>query len=255
MKISDISSAKGLKLKLCYQDSSYHFTVGALISIVSSQKDNEFLIDSYGVGVNSNEMKPAICKTDSSSSQYIKDLLDTEKSGSSRCLFSIEGINEDSVEVQAYIFNSIKTFKTTVSIIISEKLEKTTPDTLRKEYTWDQLGEPAVFCLNYKSRKKQNADLRFLSGKRYLIAHNTVRGIIAESENYLRDKDYLPIDVIVAPSIKFIPASENASENNDLVAYLDRVSNPQSYFARWEAYNELSKKLIEQESEEFGEVK
>ena len=255
MKISDVFSAKGLKLKLCYQDNSNHFTLGALISIVSSQKENEFLVGSFGAGVNSNEMKPAICKTDSSSSQYIKDLLETEKSGSVRCLFSIEGINEDSIEVQAYIFNSIKTFKTTVQIIIPEKLLDKTPDKLREEYTWDQLGEPAVFCLNYKSRKKQNADLRFLSGKRYLLAHNTVRGIIAESENYLRDKDYLPIDVIVAPSIRFIPASENAGENNDLAAYLDRVASPQSYFTRWEAYNELSKKLIEQQSEEFGELK
>lgn len=255
MKISDIYTAKGNKIKLNHLDTSVHFLMGSLILISSTQKENEFFVNQYGVGSTSTEIKPVLCKTDTNTAQYILDLLATEKVDIFRCLFSIEGINNSSIEVQAYTFKSVVEYKTPIFIQVCNKLlEKTTPEKLYKEYVWEQLGQPALFCLNYKNRKKQKADIRFVSGKRYLLAHNTPRGIIAESESYLKDREYLPIDIYISPEIKFISVSENVIANEGLAAELDKVSNPQSYFARWEAYNELSRRLLEQESEEFGEL-
>ncbi|WP_446787115.1 DEAD/DEAH box helicase [Macellibacteroides fermentans] len=255
MKISDISIAKGSKIKLIFQDTSTKFTKGSLLRIELTQNEREFIINQYGQGICTEDNRPLLCETDSLSAEYIVDLLNTEKSGTFRCLYSVEGINNSSIEVQAYTFKSVTKYKTTIFIQVPEKLlEKTAFDKLYKEYVWDQLGEPAVFCLNYKNRKKQNADVRFISGRKTLIAHNTPRGIIAESEYSLKNRDYQPIDIYVAPEIRFVPVSENSGINGSLAVDLDKVSNPQSYFARWEAYNELSKKLLEKESEEFGEL-
>jgi len=253
MKISDIYTAKGLKFKFSYQDSAARFSVGALIKIDTTQKENEFLVNQYGIATNSAETRLVLCNADSNSAQYILELFKIEKAGSDRCMFSIEGVNDLSVEVQAYMFRSVTEYKTTIFIQLPEKLlEKSSPEKLYKEYVWEQLGEPALFCLNYKNRKKQNADIRFVSGKRYLMAQNTLRGIVAQSENYLKDRYTVPVDIYVAPEIKFVPESESAYVNDSLASDLDKVSNPASYFARWEAYNELSKKLLEQESDEFG---
>lgn len=255
MKISDISTAKGSKIKLIFQDASASYTIGSLLRIEPTQNEREFLVNQYGQGVPTDGNKPLLCKTDSLTAEYIADLLSTEKTDSFRCLFSVEGVNNKSLEVQTYTFKSVTEYKTTIFIQVADKLlEKTSLEKLSKEYIWTQLGEPAVFCLNFKAKKKQNADVRFISGKRAITAHNTPRGIIAESEYYLKERDYQPIDVYVAPEIRFIPVSENAGINGSLAADLDKVSNPQSYFARWEAYNELSKKLLIQESEEFGEL-
>lgn len=200
-------------------------------------------------------MKSVICKVDKAASDYLADLFETEKVDSFRCVFSIDGINDSSLEIQAYTFRSVVEYKTPIFIQVSDKLlEKTSPEKLYQEYVWNELGEPALFCLNYKNRKKQAADLRFLSGKRFLMAHNTPRGIVATSESYLKDRYTVPVDIYIAPEIKFITETEVPHVNNSLAEDLDKVSNPASYFARWEAYNELSKKLLEQESKEFGKL-
>lgn len=73
------------------------------------------------------------------------------------------------------------------------------------------------------------------------MAHNTPRGIVAASESYLKDRYTVPVDIYIAPEIKFITETEVPHVNNSLADDLDKVSNPASYFARWEAYNELSK--------------
>ena len=86
------------------------------------------------------------------------------------------------------------------------------------------------------------------------MSNNTPRGIVAISESYLKDRYTVPVDIYIAPEIKFIPETEVPHVNNSLAEDLDKVSNPASYFARWEAYNELSKKLLEQESKEFGKL-
>lgn len=255
MKISDIYSAKGLKFKLNHPDSSVHFSVGMLIRIEATQNDCEFLAKQYGTGSSTTSSQLVLCKADSRTAQYLLDLFDCERNDAFRCMFAIEGANDTSLEIQAYTFRSVTEYKTSIYIQVSEKLlEKTNLDKLYKEYVWDQLGVPALFCLNYKNKKKQNADIRFVSGKRYLIAHNTPRGIVAESEGYLKERYEVPVDVYLAPQIKFISKNETTYANNGLAADLDKVSNPASYFARWEAYNELSKKLLEQEREELGEL-
>lgn len=255
MKISDIYTAKGLKFKLIYLDASAKFSVGALLSIESTHSEKEFLVKQYGSKSNSGEQKSVICKADKAAADYLADLFETEKVDSFRCIFSIDGIYESSLEIQAYTFKSVVEYKTPIFIQISDKLlEKTTPEKLYQEYVWTELGEPALFCLNYKNRKKQAADLRFLSGKRFLMSNNTPRGIVAITESYLKDRYTVPVDIYIAPEIKFIPETEVPHVNNSLAEDLDKVSNPASYFARWEAYNELSKKLLEQESKEFGKL-
>lgn len=79
------------------------------------------------------------------------------------------------------------------------------------------------------------------------MAHNTPRGIVAASESYLKDRYTVPVDIYIAPEIRFITETEVPHVNNSLAEDLDKISNSASYFARWEAYNELSKKLLEQE--------
>ena len=256
MKISDICTAKGLKFKLTYLDASARFSVGALISIESTQKNKEFLVKQYGAKSNLGELKSVICKADKAAADYLTDLFETEKNDSFRCIFSIDGVNDSALEIQAYTFKSVVEYKTPIFIQVSGKLlEKTSPEKLYQEYVWTELGEPAMFCLNYKNRKKQAADLRFLSGKRFLMAHNTPRGIVAVSESYLKDRYTVPVDIYIAPEFKFITETEVPHVNNSLAEDLDKISNPASYFARWEAYNELSKKLLEQESKEFGTLR
>ena len=101
MKISDIYTAKGLKFKLTYLDASARFSVGALVSIESTQNGKEFLVKQYGAKSNSSECKSVICKADKAASDYLADLFETEKVDSFRCVFSIDGINDSSLEIQA----------------------------------------------------------------------------------------------------------------------------------------------------------
>lgn len=256
MKLSDTYLAKRKKLKLCHPEAKEVFVSGALISITATQNEREFLVNQYGRNSNQAKMKVAVCSVDPLTAEYLQDVAETERIGSKRFLYAIDRVENESLEVQTYSFNTVTDYKTPIFIQVSDKLlERVDTDKLYERYVWDELGEPAVFCLNYKSRKKQNTDIRFLSGNRFLIAHNTPRGIIAESESR-RQKDYdVPIDVFVAPEIKFIRESESSGVNDDLAKHLDEVSNPATYFARWNAYNELSKRLLEKESEEFGELK
>lgn len=255
MRISDIYTAKGYKFKLTYLDDPAGFSVGALLNIEPAQRDKEFLVKQYGTGCDPDENKIVICKAGKHDSDYLTDLLETQKINALRCLFSVEGVNDSSLEVQAYTFGSAVEYKTPIDIQVPDALlDKTTPEKLYREYVWTEYGEPALFCLNYKNKKKQEAELRFLSGKRYLRADNTPRGIVAISENYLKDRYTPPVDIYFAPEIRFIAETDVPHVNDDLAQNLDKVSNPSSYFARWEAYNELSKKLLEQECEEFGKL-
>ena len=163
MKISDICSAKGLKFKLTYENDTPSLSKGNLIEIENTQKNAEFLVNPYGVGCENKEVKPFLCKADDTAAQYLHELFNTENSDPFRCMFSVEGVNRGSIEVQAYTFKSVVEYKTTIFIqVTDELLKKTTLENLYQEYVWAQLGEPALFCLNYKNRKKQTADVRFL---------------------------------------------------------------------------------------------
>lgn len=256
MKISDIYSAKGLKLKFTFEDSSVSFASGMLIRIDTSQKEREYLISKYAYEEGTESKNPVLAKTDSHSAGYLRDLFDGEKSDSFKCLFSIEGVGNSYIEVQAYTFRTVTEYKTPIFIQVpANVLKKTTLEKLQNEYIWGQLGEPAIFSLNYKNKKKQRDNVRFVSGKHYLYAVNTPRGIVVEGESYLKDRYEVPVDIYLAPEIKFVEETDSLQVNDGFASDLDKVSNPASYFARWEAYNELSKKLLEKESEEFGEIK
>lgn len=259
MKISEIYSAMGLKVKLNYEDSTVKFKPGVLVRIEQSKERQVFLVSQYGAGAD--DQKTVLCKAGMQTAEYLLDLFSGEHNDAYRCMFLIDEVEENHIVVQSYTFQSVTEYKTPINIVISDRMaeaESVTADKLRKklrnDYVWDQLGMPALFCLNYKDCKKKNAKIRFVGGKRYLIAQNTVQGIIAESVAYLKERYDLPVDVFVAPQINFIPQSEVAGVNDALYADLEKISHPASYFARWEAYDELSKKLLEAESEEFGEI-
>lgn len=253
MKISEIYSAMGLKIKLNYEDTAAGFQNGNLIRIEATQERLVYLVSQYGEGIESK--KTVLCKVSPNTADYLSDLFVGEKEDAYRCMFLIDGVETGCIEVQTYTFQSVTEYKTPISILVSDELlEAVSPEKLQQDYVWTQLGMPALFCLNYKNKKKQNASIRFIGGKRYLIAQNTARGIIAESVAYLKDKYDVPVDIFVAPEIKFVPISSTTEVNDALAADLDKISNPASYFARWEAYDELSKKLLDAESEEFGEI-
>lgn len=256
MKISDIYSAKGLKIKLTYDDSSVNLEPGMLVRVDSTQKEREYLVSQYAQNENSKLQNPILAKTDPHTAVYLKDLFEGESSDAFKCLFSVEGVGKTYIEIQAYTFRTVTEYKTPILIQVpAAVLNKTTLEKLQNEYIWNQLGEPAIFSLNYKNKKKQRDNIRFVSGKHYLYALNTPRGIVVEGESYLKDRYEVPVDIYLAPEIKFVEESDSLQVNDSFASDLDKVSNPASYFARWEAYNELSKKLLEKESEEFGEIK
>lgn len=253
MKISEIYSAMGLKIKLNYEDTSGDFKEGNLIRVEASHEARSYLVSQYGEGVTNN--RTILCKVSPVTDDYLADLFAGEHEEAYRCMFLIMGVETGSLEVQTYTFRSVTEYKTPISIIVTDKLlGDYSIEKLSKEYIWNQLGMPALFCLNYKDKKKQRANLRLIGGKRFLIAQNTARGILAESVNYLKEKYDVPVDIFVAPDIKFVPMSDLAEVNDALSADLEKISNPASYFRRWEAYDELSRKLLDVESEEFGEI-
>jgi hypothetical protein len=270
MKIADIYSAKGLKIKFTYEDTSANFEKGDLIRIDKTQKEREYLVTKYANKEESSAIT-VLCLTDHVASDYLIDLFNGENSDVIRCLFTIEGVEKAYIEIQAYTFNTITEYKTPIYVQVpaetlenirllktegmsAEEIKKAKLDRLATEYIWDQLGEPALFGLNYKNKKKQRDNIRFVSGRHYLYALNTPRGIIVEGESNLKERYEVPVDIYVAPKVIFVEDTDSLQINEGFSADLDKVSNSASYFARWEAYNELSKKLIKKESEEFGEI-
>ncbi len=254
MKLSDVHSAKRLSIKLNYNDTSAGFCVGNLVHIEPDYQDRAvFRVSQYGKNVHAENA--IICNATPKVSEYLLDLLEGEHANAYRCMFLIDAVEPGSVKVDSYTFRSMTRYSTTINIMVSEKLlEFPGLERLKQNYVWDQLGQPALFCLNQKSNKKQHDQIQFISGKRCLNAQNTSGGIIAEKLGYLNDKSELPIDAYFAPEINFVPISENVQINGALSADLEKISNPATYFARWEAYEALSKSALQKESEEFGEI-
>lgn len=254
MKLSEIYSAMGMKIKLNYENSGNEFQEGNLIRIEPAQGRDVFLVSQYGEGVQSE--KAVLCGASPKNAEYLLELFAYEHEDVFRCLFLITGVEERCIEVQSYTFRSVTKYETPITIVVpDELLQSVNAEKLQKDYVWNQLGQPALFCLNYRNKKKQNANVRFIGGKRCLIAQSTASGIVAEKIDYIRDKYDLPVDVYVAPEVRFVPMSDSSAVNGDLSAELAKISNPASYFARWEAYDRLSQKFLEKESEEFGEIK
>lgn len=154
MKISEIYSAMGLKVKLNYEDSTVKFKPGVLVRIEQSQERQVFLVSQYGVGAD--DEKSVLCKVGSQTADYLLDLFSGEYNDAYRCLFLIDDVENDHIVVQSYTFQSVTEYKTPINIIISDRMaESISAEKLRKDYVWDQLGMPALFCLNYKDRKKK----------------------------------------------------------------------------------------------------
>lgn len=173
MKISEIYSAMGLKIKLNYEDSSAGFQNGNLIRIEPTQDRAVFLVSQYGKNVEST--KTVLCKVSPNTADYLLDLFEGEHEDAYRCMFLIYAVEDICIEVQTYTFQSVTEYKTSINIIVPDKLQEAySIERLQQDYIWDQLGMPALFCLNYKNKKRQSANVRFIGGKRYLIAQNSI---------------------------------------------------------------------------------
>ena len=250
MNIADISSAKGQKFNLECSSPPTSFKEGSLVRVDATRRDCVFIVSQYGVGESAG---PVTCFASKLTAEYLHELARGEECLAFRCLFSLNGVEDDVLVVQAYTFQSITEYKTPIEIAVTEELASQLPiDKISHSYIWGQLGNPALLCMNYKTAKRRSEGLRFIDGKRYLIADRTSRGIVATGTHYLRSKYDVPIDIFVAPQIRFVSESESMGENSLFMGDLDAISNPSSYFSRWDAYDRLSKKLSDSEAEEFG---
>ena len=147
MKISEIYSAMGLKIKLNYEDTAAGFQNGNLIRIEATQERLVYLVSQYGEGIESK--KTVLCKVSPNTADYLSDLFVGEKEDAYRCMFLIDGVETGCIEVQTYTFQSVTEYKTPISILVSDELlEAVSPEKLQQDYVWTQLGMPALFCLN-----------------------------------------------------------------------------------------------------------
>lgn len=105
MNISEIYSAMGLKVKLNYENTSVRFTQGALVRIAPCSNEQTFMLDQYGEGVK--ETGTIICKAGRSHADYLHELFAGEYSGAYKCMFVINGISDDSLEIQTYTFRTV----------------------------------------------------------------------------------------------------------------------------------------------------
>ena len=91
MKISEIYSAMGLKIKLSFEDESASFQGGVLIEIKPAQSQDKqiFLVRQYGEGAVSS--KTVLCTASPETADYLLDLFDGERNGAYRCMFLVDG--------------------------------------------------------------------------------------------------------------------------------------------------------------------
>ena len=101
MKIADIYSAKGLKVKFVYNDSSKTFAKGDLLRIDNTQREREYLLTQYAKSEAMDDM-PVLCNTDRIASDYLLDLFEGEKSGAFKCLFAVDGVGKNYIEIQVF---------------------------------------------------------------------------------------------------------------------------------------------------------
>jgi hypothetical protein len=254
MKISDIHSAKGSKFKLTFvsEKRAAVYPEDALIDISKTGANLEFYVERYG-------QDTITCFADKLTADYINDLLQHREIGAFRCLFAVESANNDGIVVQAYTFRSVTEYKTPLEIKVSEKVlidvYNCDLDRPKGEFVWNGTGYPAIFVLNYKNSAKKKGMLRLLSGKRFMQIQDTARGLIVSEVNYAKDRTYLPIDVYIAPSIEFVKEADAAGVNDEFASDIERISVAATYFARWEAYNELAEREIKNRAEEFGKIR
>lgn len=249
MKISDIHSARRFKFRLNFESiPKTTYSIDGLIRIFRTNKATEFYVEPFG-------QSHEILSADKPTADCIDDLLQSEEQKIFHCLFVIEGVNSKSIEIQAYTFRSMTEYKTPIVIKVAQTvLEKNTLQQLEKMFVWEGLGQPTIFSLRYKDSAKKKADIRLLSDKCFLFAHNTARGLIASKVSYAKDKTDLPIDIYLAPAVEFIEETDDGGINDTFSHDIEQISKAATYFARWEAYNMLAENQLKKEADEFGEV-
>ena len=249
MNISALHSAKGQKFKLRSVNGKYSFTKDSIVIInVSAGSVNDFF-------VKTNNGDAELFTAEKKLAKYIIDLLELEKNNQQKNIFVIEDYYDEFIEIQSYAFANISEYKTSITIQVPESvLEKNAPQKLYDMFVYEDIGQPAIFALRYKDNKK--TDIRLISGNRFLQIKNTPRGlIVADNPDSRKDRTHLPIVIFLAPKIEFVPESSGINIDGTIASDLDKISNAETYFSRWEAYNDLAKKEIEARSGEFGEIK
>ena len=249
MEIYNLGSAKSKKFKLSL-NSVENFKRGDFLAIDFTDNILKFAITPYGPNVNSS-INLTLGKTDPNTAQYLLDCIHSIKARATIFLFVIERVDGNNLEVQSYCFNTMNEFHTPIDIEVDESIADRIPE-FEKRYIWKGYGNPVVFVLNNKIGKRQSADLAFVSGHSLLKAKTLGKACVAYKEQPFRNNELL-LDFNTAPEIRFVKRTEVS--NNDFLENLDQISNGASYINRWNAYSELSKKALEQESEEFGSVR
>ena len=255
MKLQDVQPAKRYKLKMIMLDSISNLQVGTLIDIKPTKKQNEFFLRSYGKNIKAFKGCEQLYKTDAITSEYIVGILDNQSCGNGQYIFQVEAVEKDYILLQTYEFSSITEHKTAIITQCSEDLlEKMDQEKLKENYVCDELGTPAIFLANYTQKKKRQTQIRFISKRNYLIADNTAYGIIARKMSMIKRKFETPIDMYLAPEIVFALESKKLSKNGELFKHIRQTSKTGSYFDRWDAYNILSEKAMDDEQELFGYI-
>jgi superfamily I DNA and/or RNA helicase len=246
MNISGLHSAKGLKFKL--RADIMPGLKDAVVTIDKTDNSLEFFVKTRNGNAD-------LFTAEKKTAWNINELLEIENNHGYRNLFVVEDMypvnNEYCIEVQGYTFASITDYTTPITIQVPENFKYDT-NILYDMFVYNGIGMPAIFALRYKNKKK--TDIRLIAGNKFLNIKNTSRGFIIEKIDSRRDRTILPIDIYLAPKIEFVPESTKAGNNELFAKDLDTFSNAASYFSRWEAYNELTKKEIIARSEEFGKA-
>lgn len=261
MKISDIAAAKQLKIRFEVPDARSKFPKAAdtYLSVERTDSPYEFIIQTFEQRSGSNH-ESVIGRVDASTADYLHDLLMGPDQGGLHSFFELENVEARWVEVQAYGFESLTDYQTDVILQIPRELaEHYTEQRLREMFVWTGLGKDAVFCLNYKNARRNQAEVRFLSRSAQIHANSTDRGIIvtSKSPSALRQDAYsgLPVNMFLAPNVHFVVDTGSSSEIDKKISDTIReMAEPKGYLDRWTAYEELSVQLRNEEADNFGKI-
>lgn len=261
MKISDIAAAKQLKIRFEIPDARSKFQKVEDIYLYIERTDSqyEFVIQTFEQRSSSNH-ESVIGRVDASTADYLHDLLIGADQGGLHSFFELENVEARWIEVQAYGFESLTDYQTDIILQIPRELAEQFPEQrLRELFVWTGLGKDAVFCLNYKNAKRNEAEVRFLSRRAQIHANITERGIIVTSKSpiALRQDAYsgLPVNMFLAPNVHFVVDTGSSAEIDRQIADTIReMAERKGYLDRWTAYEELSVQLRREEADNFGKI-
>ena len=253
MKLTDIHSAKTLKYKLYSLGIIPQSFNGQIVRISQGVKPETFIIQPLGG-------QEKIFTTNKDSASILADNLKEDRLKINRYIFQCEFVDKGFIEVQAYCFQAMEDFQTSLEITVSERVlsgnkYKFTLDKIKEMFIWNEMGKDALFSVVYSQKtKNQKADIRLYSDKCVAFISISPLGYELVDIKYEKDKYNSPKCVLFYPNITFI--KENQVRNNNFAKGLDLMSAASiNYFTRWEAYNELEKQLMKNEADTFGEIK